>query len=97
MFIFLPSTKPVSFSPLKKAAIPTSEFKLGSKPARTPITLRGSCARAGDTHAAAPPRREMNSRRLMGLLYRRGLHPTTSLKIADLRIIWDLGRPWELR
>ena len=34
---------------------------------RTPITLRGSCARAGDTHAAAPPRRLMNSRRLMGL------------------------------
>ena len=32
---------------------------------RTPITRRGSCARAGDTHAAAPPRRLMNSRRLM--------------------------------
>ena len=26
-----------------------------------------ACARAGDTHAAAPPRRVMNSRRLMGL------------------------------
>jgi hypothetical protein len=62
--------KPASFSPLRKAfirrsLIPTSE---NNKPApRIPITLRGSSARDGDTHAAAPLRRVMNSRRLMGL------------------------------
>jgi DNA-binding CsgD family transcriptional regulator len=30
-----------------------------------PITLRGSCARAGDTHTATPLRSAMNSRRLI--------------------------------
>jgi hypothetical protein len=32
---------------------------------RIPITFRGSCAPAGDNRAAAPPRRVINSRRLM--------------------------------
>src|SRR4249920_3709105 len=70
MLMFLPSMKPVSFSPWKKAAREFSRASPGNEladlPLRKPITLRGSCARAGDIHAAAPPRRVMNSRRLMG-------------------------------
>jgi hypothetical protein len=59
MLILLPSTKPVSFSPWTKAATApgnvSEELLL-----RSAITLRGSCARARDTHAAAPAKRVMN-------------------------------------
>src|SRR4029077_7015129 len=89
MFILLPSMKPVSFSPWTKAGsnsgIASEEVLL-----RKPITFRGSCARAGDNHAAAPPRRVMNSRRLMGFPDAEGLHPTTSLKKAVLCITQNL-------
>src|ERR1700731_702993 len=81
MLMLLPSTKPVSFSPWTKAASPPGNVSEEVLP-RKPITLRGSCARAGDNHAAAPPRRVMNSRRLMGFPDAEDYTSTTSLKKA---------------
>src|SRR5215831_5605696 len=64
MLMSLPSMKPVSFSPwIKAASLPG--YVSEDEPPRKPITFRGSCAPAGDTHAAALPRRVMNSRRRM--------------------------------
>ena len=78
MLIILPSTKPASFSPRRKAGIATSAKKPGKpKPDRTPITRRCSCARAASGHVAAAPRNAMNSRRFISRPSGRARHATT--------------------
>src|SRR5262249_26060843 len=87
MLTFLPSVKPVSFSPWMRPASAPGNAPGAALP-KTPITRRGSCARAVTDHvAAAPPRNVMNSRRFISRPFR--LRRTRHPDIIDLARQYD--------
>jgi hypothetical protein len=86
MLTFLPSTKPASFSPWMRAASAPGNAPGAALP-KTPITRRGSCARAASGHAAAAPHRNvMNSRRFMS-------RPLRSRRASYHMVVWNLLNP----
>src|SRR5258708_32844798 len=96
--MFWPSTYPTSFRPLRNAvnsranSVPADALLLLMKP----ITgIAGCCEQALRGHpAAVPPRRVMNSRRLIRLSFRLGPHDGPRSKADLLR--FETGRSREL-
>src|SRR5262249_49545836 len=69
-----PSTKPASFKPWRNAAT-WSDDAAEALASRYPTTgIAGCCALAASGHAAAPPKRAMNSRRRIGIPRFRTMH-----------------------